>query len=119
MNMNYSPTQTILAIVHLISPLILLFFIGDSLKDVAESFLGQLAIACLIIGIIFALITGGRTKQVKTGYSFKTKSGVRLDEYKDKEIPGIPISNLHAGIGLIHFVIPIIVFLFWVASTTK
>lgn len=111
MNMNYSPTQIVLAVIHFFSPLILFFiFENDAFSNMDFSFLTQLATACFLTGIIYMLIVSPRTKNVKTGYSFKTKSGVRFDEYADKEIPGLPISSLHAGIGFFHLGFPIAYF---------
>ncbi|MDB0040625.1 hypothetical protein N9E81_00420 [Algibacter sp.] len=114
---NYSEKQITLATIHFLSPLVLFFiFENDAFSSMDFSFLVQLATACFITGIIYALIVSPMTKNIKTGYSFKTKSGVRFDEYQKQETPGIPISSLHAGIGFFHIGFPIVYFVIYLVN---
>lgn len=109
-NSNYTTLQIILVIAHFISPLVLLLFIGDYLPD--GSFLSKLAFNSFAMFFLIGIFTAGSTTKIKTGKSFKTKSGVHLDEYKDKYTPGFQISSLHSSIGLIHLFFAIIVLVY-------
>ena len=60
---------------------------------------------------------GNSTENIKTGRSFKTKSGLKLDEYEEIEKPGIPMPDIHMTIFFIHLAIPIIAFLTWLIPT--
>lgn len=113
---NYSFLQISIGIIHLLSPLfIVLFFFEDHFDD--YSFFQQIAIACIPIIFLNAYFFGGSTKNIKTGRSFKTKSGIKLDEYEEIEKPGIPMSDIHMNIFFIHLAIPIIAILTWLIPT--
>ncbi|MFT5249950.1 MAG: hypothetical protein ACI93P_001685 [bacterium] len=110
-NLEELSLGNILAIIHFLSPLLIALLIGDFLntQSMQFSFLGKLAVCSFAMFALFAVLTAGGIKKVKTGKSFRTKSGASFDEYKDEHTPGLDISNLHAGIGLIHLAFSIIV----------
>jgi len=113
---NYSFFQILIGLIHLLSPLFLvIFFFGDHFND--YSFFQQIAIACIPIIFLNAYFFGGSTKNIKTGRSFKTKSGIKLEEYEEIEKPGIPMPNIHMNIFFIHIAIPIITILTWLIPT--
>jgi len=104
---NYTTFQIILIITHFISPL-LVFLLFGNVFDEGMSFINVIASYSFLIGILILFLTSGNTYQVKTGRSFKTKSGMSLNEYKDNYVPGLPMSAIHFYIVLIHILWPII-----------
>jgi len=91
-------------VLHLFSPLIftliLYVLLGDHLS------LGEM----LAMGIFFSMVlffglVTSKTKEVKTGKSFQTKSGFKMDEYEEQITPGLKVKNNHYLVFFVHLVI--------------
>jgi len=113
---NYSEIQIVLFIVQFFSPLLIVFtvFEGDGSE---YSFFGKLAGACLITSIVILWFFGDKVKNVATGRSFKTKSGIKFDEFTEKRTYAPEPADMTMNIVFIHLGITLLVFIIWVIGT--
>jgi len=92
------------AIAHFISPLFIAYFLNKYFTDDDSDFMTSLGMGLLIVIVLFIGITSNSTKNVKTGKSFQTKSGLKLDEYQEQTTYAPIFKSIHYIIGFIHII---------------
>lgn len=107
MNLKY-----IISGIHLLSPLFFAMYCqsnADYMESFPDStFFDTLAGGCLIAAIIVGYFFSDKISQNRTGRSFRTKSGVKFDEYKKSTIKAPEMGELTNYIFFIHVGIVVI-----------